>query len=212
VVNPVLVFYRTVFEEQLLRLLPASGRVVDLCGGVGETALLLAERGFSVHALAGENKQTMRLRNGAMSYGPGAGRLIVESRRRVDLSFLLGEADAAYAFPDTLERHELPELSRQLARALRKGGLALLTLPGRRAGFDRIQRRSVLFPATARDIPLFWRPYCGLGWLMPGPGSAAWAQSHPQTFGCLAAIDGLFRRVPFIRRWGRYTLWLGVRA
>ncbi|MBN2369533.1 MAG: hypothetical protein JXO72_03525 [Vicinamibacteria bacterium] len=211
--NPVMAFYRFVFEEHLISLMPERASVVDVGGGTAETAFHLAERGFSVRRIleAGSGR-TRQWADRAQRSMPGAERWKIEASIGADLAYLHDSLDAAYAFPDAPERDALPMVCEWLSRALRKGGFALLTLPSRRVGFGWIRRRDYLAPPRSQDVALRWRPYCSLGWLMPGPENAAWAQSHPQAFGALAAIERPFRRQPLIRGCGQYTLWLGWRS
>jgi hypothetical protein len=199
-VNVVAVYLRSVFEELLLRRVPAGSRLLDLGCGMPETPLSLARQGFTVQVLGAGAKRAEDLRAEAARRGLSPDRLVIDGEGRIDLAHLKTPVDVVYAFPDTLAGETPDGFGRDLASVLSERGLAMLTFDNQAA------RRS----PGALTHGLGWRRLCALGVLIPGPERSAWATRNPQSFGLLAAVERIVRSWPVIRARGRYAVWLGA--
>jgi hypothetical protein len=118
------------------------------------------------------------------------------------------ELDGAFAAPGALDGADLAAVGRALATALRPGAPVLLCLGPRRPGLGR----PGLAAARARLGPDFvWRGAFALGVIVPAASRQGWVRSHPQSFGVLAALEGLVRRWPLVRAAGDYLVVEGSR-
>jgi hypothetical protein len=89
-----------------------------------------------------------------------------------------------------------------LASALVPGAPLLVRL--RRAPGQHVAR-------VTHDLgPAFsWEGRVGLGLVVPAEARSAWAERHPQAFGFLCAMEGVFGSWPAFREAGREVLLLG---
>jgi SAM-dependent methyltransferase len=234
--NPVGLLFRHVFQERARGLFPAGARVLDLGCGTGEDALTLAAAGLRVDALDPAPAMVERARAKAAAAGIGEDRCRFHCLAAEDLAELGGTFDGAFSDFGALNCADLGAVGRGLAAALRPGAPVLLSLIGPRPapatlrrwltgmGTPRGERDPVVggvpipvqypTPAQARAAlgPAFaWHGGFALGLLVPPPDAAAWAQSHPQTFGVLAALEGLAGGWPLLRGLGDHVVLEGRR-
>ena len=91
-----------------------------------------------------------------------------------------------------------------LAEALRPGAPVILRVVPRPGAGPRDVRRA-MGPA------FLWGSALALGLVVPSEARGAWAERYPQTFGVLAAVEGVLRRWPVLRFHGRAVVLEGVR-
>ena len=232
--NPVGLVFRHVVQEWLLRLFPPGARVLDLGCGTGSDALFLAAAGRSVHALDLSPAMIERARTRARAFSEE--RLRFEVRNLEDVAGAGLGFDGAYSNFGALNCADLVRVGEGLTRALRPNAPVLLSLMGRWPLPATLQRAltgrgaprqgstprvaGVALPVRYPRIseiqaslgPAFaWTGRAALGVLVPGPEHAAWAASHPQSFGLLAALEGCVRRWPLLRGLGDHVVLEGVR-
>lgn len=225
--DPVSLVFRHTIERRLLELFPTGARVLALgCGG-GELALELAARGRRVVGIDPSPPLIALARENATARGFAEPGVRFEARALESLADVEGPFDGAFSGPGALERSDLGAVGWALADALRPGARVLLSLLGpwplpaiaARAltGAGESRRASAPdpnglaafaacpSPREAREAlgPAFtWRDGFALGVLLPGPGDAAFAERHPQTFGLLAMLESLCRGWPLLRDLG----------
>ena len=134
--------------------------------------------------------------------------LFAARSRVVELGGLdLGTArdlEGAFAGPGALDGADLAAMGESLAAALVPGAPVLLCVGG--------GQRLPIPEARARLGPAFvWRRAFALGVIVPGESAEGWARDHPQTFGVLAALEGLVRGWPVLRARGDYVVIEGAR-
>jgi ubiquinone/menaquinone biosynthesis C-methylase UbiE len=234
--NPVGLLFRHAVQQRLLSLVPAGARVLDLGCGTGEDAVLLAERGRTVHAVDVSPEMVRACRAKALRRGLDERRLRVERRAAEEVESLEGPFDAAYSDFGALNCADLVSTGRALARVLRGGAPVLLSVMGPRplpAGLERAltargEARARAVPRVGgRPVPVHhpsarqlrsalggafaWRRSFALGVLVPAPNHGAWAARHPLAFAALAALEGVVRAWPVLRGLGDHLVLEGVR-
>ena len=235
--NAVGLLFRHVVQERLRALFPPGARVIDLGCGTGEDAAFLASRGVSVHGLDVSEVMLEEARAKAAARGVARADLLVFARRPAEDVAELGTGfDGAYSNFGALNCCDLPRVGEGLAHAVRPGGRVLLSFLGAwplpalleraltgkgdfrgrndpRLGGTQVPARYPS-PAEARRLlgsGFGWSGLFGLGVLMPGPAHAEWACRNPQTFGVLAALEGIVRAFPGLRALGDHYVLEGVR-
>lgn len=234
--NPVGLLFRYVFQERLRGVFPAGARLLDVGCGTGEDALLLASAGFRVHGIDIAPGMVARARAKAEERGLPAGRVGFEVRAAEEIGGITGGFEGAYSGFGALNCADLAAVGRGLGRVLRPGAPVVVSLMGRwplpatleRALTGRGEERGRSTPRVAGvPVPtaypgleearegfgrdLRWTGAFALGLLVPGPEHAAWAARNPQTFGLLAAVEGVVRRWPLARALGDHVVLEGVR-
>jgi SAM-dependent methyltransferase len=234
--NPVGLVFRHAVQERLLRLMPLGGRLLDLGCGTGEDALTLAASGFTVRAVDVSPAMIERARAKAGERRIPADRLSFEVCAAEDVAGREGEYDGAYSGFGALNCADLGAVGPRLAHLLRKSAPVVLSLMGRwplpamleRGLTGRGEARSRSLPRVGGiEVPaaypspaevrwrlgpgFTWRRQLALGVLVPGPQHAAWAESHPQSFGVLAAVESVVRSWPILRSLGDHLIFEGAR-
>lgn len=205
--NPVALVFRHVLQGRLEVLFRPGDRVLDLGGGSGADAALLAARGVRV----------------------------VRVDRPDGLAAAGSGFDGAFSTSGALDGADLPAVGVGLAAAVRPGAAVLLSLlgpwplpallrltltgvgEGRRAlSFSGLPRAS-MYPTLAETRramgPLFsWTDAYSLGVLLPDPARESWVRQQPQAFAVLAMIERRVRRWPVLRQLGDHVVLEGRRA
>jgi SAM-dependent methyltransferase len=233
--NPVGLLFRHVFQHRLAASFPQGARVLDLGCGTGEDALFLARRGVTVRGLDASRAMVEHAREKAAAAGlADAARF--EHGRAEELAGVEPGWHGAYSNFGALNCADLVAVGRRLAQVLRAGAPVLLSFMGRhplpavveRALTGRGARRAdgpvqvsgvpiaVRYPspsAIRRELgpELVWHHTSALGAVVPGPNHERWVQEHPQSFGALAMVERLVRRVPGLRVMGDHVVLEGRR-
>jgi hypothetical protein len=205
--NPAALVFRHVLQGRLEALFRPGERVLDLDGGRGAAASLLASRGVRVVALD-------RL-EGLAAAGSGF--------------------DGAYSTSGALDGADLRAVGTALSGALRPGSAVLLSLLGpwplpgllrrlltgmgerRRAhavvALPRVPRYPTMAETRRALGPMFtWTDAYSLGVLLPDPARESWVGEHPQAFAMLAMIERTVRRWPGLRELGDQLVLEGRRV
>lgn len=234
--NPVGLLFRYVFQERLRARLQKGERVLDLGCGTGEDALFLAGQGVFVQAIDVAPGMIERARAKAAERGLGEDRVRFELRAAEDVAGAGQGFDGAYSGFGALNCAHLPSVAKGLASALKPRAPVSLSLLGPRPlpavieraltgmGVDRGRgaprvggvELPVTYPGAAGLKRTFggefaWTAALALGVLVPGPAHADWVRLHPQTFGLLAALEGIVRSWPVLRSLGDHLVLEGER-
>ena len=234
--NPVGLVFRQVVQQRLLDLMPERAHVLDVGCGTGEDALLLAERGRTVHAIDVSEAMVRACRDKARRRGIGEERLRAERRAAEDVGGLVGPFDAAYSDFGVLNCADLGAVGRGLARVLKSGAPLLVSVMGPRplpAGLERAL--TARGEARGRSLPrvggvpvpvhhptqrglreafgeaFAWRRAFALGVLLPAPNHGAWAARHAGAFAVLSALEAIVRGWPVLRGLGDHLVLEGIR-
>jgi methyltransferase family protein len=198
--------WRHVVQERLRLLFPPGARVLNLGSGCGADALFLASCGVTVLGLDARADKVHSARRAATAAGA---RVRFEVRGADALRLEDGIFDGVFSGFGVLDQTLLPALGRTLPAALRPGSPVLLSLAAPRPAVARYGARARAQRLLGREFT--WSAGFGLGVVLPGPEQSAWAASHPQAFGILAALDRLVRRWPVTRDLGHHLVLDGRR-
>jgi SAM-dependent methyltransferase len=234
--NPVGLLFRYVFQERLRARLPRGARVLDLGCGTGDDALFLAGQGVTVLAIDVAPGMIESARAKAAERGIGEDRVRFELRAAEDVAGAGQGFDGACSGFGALNCADLPSVARGLASVLKPRAPLLLSLLGPRPlpavleraltgkGGERRRIRPrvggvelhVAYPGLGELRRAFghefaWSRAAALGVLVPGPAHEGWVRRHPQTFGLLAALEGMVRGWPLLRSLGDHVLLEGER-
>lgn len=229
--DPAALLFSHVVQSRLERLFARGDRVIELGCGTGEDAVFLASRGVRVVGIDPAPAAVERARALASERGLGPAQCRFEVLA-LDNAALAGSGfDGAYSALGALDGGRLRATGNALAAMLRPGARVLVSLPGpwplpavtRRVltGVGEARRpwsSRVTGVAAAPGCPtaaearralgpsLEWTGSSALGVVLPAPGQAGWAADHPQTFGLLAALEGILRHWPGLRTLGDHVV------